>query len=95
MNGYKCQNDYFGIILFESLDFDKLDRACQPIYLNLQGTEMRNKLNAFKDHGWDGFYNKQERLTRFPSIVYAAKGSVYDITYTGSPPKVQNYKLNA
>ena len=78
---------------FESLDYDRLDRASQPIYVAMQGTEINNKLNAQKDHNWDGFYNKQERLQRFPAIIYGPKGAVYDITYTGSPAQVQNYKL--
>lgn len=45
-----------GIILFESLDPDAMDRSMQPIYLSLQGTDMKNKLNSFRDHSWDGFY---------------------------------------
>mmetsp|Transcript_20889 Transcript_20889/g.32288 ORF Transcript_20889/g.32288 Transcript_20889/m.32288 type:complete len:137 (-) Transcript_20889:1365-1775(-) len=93
MNAYICQQDRLGIVMFESLDYDRLDRASQPIYVKLQGSDMNNKLNGFKDHNWDGFYNKQERLQRFPALVYAPKGAVYDITYTGSPAENQTYKL--
>jgi len=39
------------------------------------------------DHVWDGFYTGQKRESRFPSLVDAAKGGVYDITYTGTPAK--------
>jgi len=33
MNGYWCQADKLGILLFESEDSDKYDRSMQPIYL--------------------------------------------------------------
>ena len=66
-------------------------RICFP--QNIGKRVLIPKLNAFKDHGWDGFYNKQERLQRFPAMVYAPRGAVYGITYTGSPAKKQNYKL--
>jgi len=95
MNAYVCQQEKLGLIMFESLDYDRLDRASQPIYVALQGTEIKTKLNGFKDHNWDGFYNKQERLQRFPALVYAPKGAVYDITYTGSPAENQTYKLTS
>jgi len=62
MNAFVCTQDKLGLLMFESLDYDKLDRASQPIYVAKQGSEINNKLNAFKDHNWDGFYNKQERL---------------------------------
>ena len=56
MNGYLCVNDDMGILQFESQDADRMDRSMQPIYLERDGTEMSNKLNAFMDHQWDGFY---------------------------------------
>mmetsp|Transcript_20886 Transcript_20886/g.32268 ORF Transcript_20886/g.32268 Transcript_20886/m.32268 type:complete len:174 (+) Transcript_20886:3854-4375(+) len=93
MNAYICQQDKLGLLMFESLDYDRLDRASQPIFVKMQGTQINSKLNAFKDHNWDGFYNKQERLQRFPAIVYGPRGSIYDVTYTGSPAKNQTYKL--
>lgn len=75
------------MLLFESEDADARDRGMQPIYVQMQGTEMNSKLNAFMDHVWDGFYTGQVRESRFPAIVYAPKGSVYNLTYTGSPAK--------
>jgi hypothetical protein len=54
---------------------------------------MNNKLNSEMDHGWDGFYTSQKRLTRFPAIVDAHMGSTYDIVYTGTPPKKQLFEL--
>ena len=65
----------------------------QPIYSAMQGTEMSNKLNSFMDHVWDGFYTGQTRQSRFPALVYAPKGSVYDMTFTGSPAKNMQFKL--
>jgi hypothetical protein len=56
MNGYLCYSDKMGILLFESLDGDSWDRSMQPIYVEREGTDMANKLNAFMDHQWDGFY---------------------------------------
>jgi len=56
---------------------------------------MRNKLNSFMDHRWDGFYAGQKRLSRFPAIVDAPRGSVYDLSYTGSPPKKQKFTLRS
>lgn len=70
-----------------------MDRSCQPIYLKQQGSEINNKLNSQMDHVWDGFYAGQKRQSRFPGIVDATKGNTYDITYTGTPPKVQRFEL--
>lgn len=56
---------------------------------------MNSKLNAFMDHVWDGFYTGQVRESRFPALVYAPKGSVYNLTYTGSPAKKQRFELKS
>lgn len=45
------------------------------------------------DHVWDGFYTGQIRLPRFPSLVSTPRGAVYDITFTGNPPKSQLFAL--
>lgn len=87
MNAWTCEQDRLGQLMFESEDPDTLDRSVQPVYVNLQGTSISNKLNSFMDHVWDGFYTGQTRLTRFPAIVYVPYGAVYDIVYTGTPPK--------
>jgi hypothetical protein len=92
-NAYQCNNEDIGMLLFESQETDRYDRAVQPVYLNRQGTQMNNKLNAFMDHVWDGFYTGQTRLPRFPALVDVPRGSIYDITYTGNPPKQQLFKL--
>jgi hypothetical protein len=54
---------------------------------------MKNVLNSQMDHVWDGFYAGQIRQSRFPSIVDAEMGSVYDVVYTGTPPKKQLFEL--
>lgn len=54
---------------------------------------MNNKVNSYMDHVWDGFYQGQIRLSRFPILVYAPTGAVYDIVYTGSPAKKMKYTL--
>lgn len=102
MNLWTCRNDDLGILMFESEDDDKVDRSLQPIYSRLQGTDMNNKVNSFMDHVWDGFYQGQIRLSRFPIIVWAPPksrdrpdGSVYDIVYTGTPAKKMKYYLRS
>lgn len=47
------------------------------------------------DHVWDGFYTGQVRLSRFPSIIRAQQGDVYELKYTGSPAKNQSFALRA
>jgi hypothetical protein len=56
MNAWTCQQNRLGLLLFESEDSDTLDRSLQPIYAQLQGTRIDNKINSFMDHVWDGFY---------------------------------------
>ena len=81
-----------GHLYFESLDADKLDRSVQPVLItNSDGYS--NTLNSFMDHGWDGFYTSQKRLTRFPSQVQTNKS--YLINFTGTPPQNMRYKLEA
>lgn len=94
-NAYICESDRLAVLLFESLDPDKVDRAMQPIYVSKQGTEMANNLNAFMDHTWDGFYTGQIRLSRFGSIFEGSRRSIYDITFTGTPAKKMRFLLNA
>lgn len=83
------------ILTFESEDPDKMDRAMQPIYLQKEGTSESNKLNAYMDHCWDGFYTCQSRLSRFHGIVKAGDSAVYEIVYTGSPAKKQVFTIQA
>jgi hypothetical protein len=73
------------LLVFESLDADSFDRGMQPIYASMEGTDMNSKINSFMDHIWDGFYTGQIRESRFPVVVYAPQGAVYNLTFTGSP----------
>lgn len=70
-----------------------MDRALQPIFSKLQGTQMNNKINAHMDHLWDGFYTSQTRMSRFPVLVYVPKGAVYDIMPSGLPPKKMKFTM--
>ena len=45
------------------------------------------------DHGWDGFYTSQLRLSRFPAQIQTGKS--YTIQYTGTPFNNARYVLNA
>ena len=72
-----------------------MDRTLVPIYVSKQGTEMSNVLNAMMDHIWDGIYTGQKRMSRFGAILDGARRSVYDITFTGTPPKKMRFMLNA
>lgn len=45
------------------------------------------------DHNWEGFYNTIGRMSRFPGLIDGEKGSIYNITYTGTPAKKQRFTL--
>jgi len=95
MNAYVCEADKLGILLFESQDEDKEDRSLQPIYVQKVGFEERNKLNSMMDNVWDGFYAGQIRLSRFPALLQADRGSAYDVQMTGTPAKQMQYILHS
>lgn len=75
------------------MDSDKMDRMSSPIYLENDDLGFNNRLNSYMDHGWDGFYTSQKRLSRWPGMVY--QKVPINIEYTGTPPNVQRFKLNA
>lgn len=77
------------------MDADKQDRSSQPIYLSKEGSNQFNKLNAYMDHCWDGFYTCQKRLQRFHGIVQGGPDAVYNVTYTGTPPEKQLFFLQS
>jgi hypothetical protein len=43
------------------------------------------------DHGWDGFYTSLKRVPLFPALLDAPLGSIYNISYTSTPPKNQQF----
>jgi len=52
------------------------------------------------DHNCDSFYNSQQRISRFPGLVYApaadadGKSTKYEVVMTGTPPKKMNWRLD-
>ena len=54
--GYKCRDRSIGLLVFESLDDDQMDRSIQPIHIINEETGFNNTLNSMMDHVWDGFY---------------------------------------
>ena len=91
-NGWVCTNENIGVLLFDSLDADRMDRSVQPVYVQNEESGFDNKLNSFMDHCWDGFYTCQKRETKFPSLVY--QNWDYNIEYTGTPPQKQDFRLS-
>jgi hypothetical protein len=47
------------------------------------------------DHVWDGFYSGQVRESRFPAVVHAKKGSVYNLTFSGFFAKKLRFELKS
>ncbi len=90
-NGYYCHNEDLAIILFESLDEDKLTRILSPITITNDVLKTRNVLNTFMDHLWDGFYTSMKRLSRFPALIQGGNGQVYNIDYKSTPPLRQRF----
>lgn len=83
-NAFFCKNTKIGILKFDSLDGDTMDRSVQPVYMKNYDTGLVNKLNNDMDHCWDGVYTCQKRRTRFIAQVQTDKA--YVIEYTGTPP---------
>lgn len=93
-NAYICNEvPYIATLSFESLDADKEDRSMQPVYIQKKGTAISNKINAMMDNCWDGFYTCQLRLQRFNGIMYADKGSIHDVLFTGTPAKHMRFTM--
>lgn len=91
--GY-CTNRNLGIMLFESLDADTEDRSIQPVHITNNDSGYKNKLNAFMDHMWDGFYTGQKRLSRFPAQI-ETDGSDYTVQFSGTPANAMRFQLRA
>lgn len=64
-NAWIC-DDNFGVMIFDSMDADRLERSAQPVWIkafnegeplcNDDGECFDNRLNAFMDNCWDDFY---------------------------------------
>lgn len=83
-NAAYCTNINLGILLFESLDADTEDRTVQPVKITNAVSKYSNKVNSYMDHGWDGFYTSQKRLSRFPVQIETVGD--YTVKMTGTPP---------
>jgi hypothetical protein len=47
------------------------------------------------DHNCDSFYNSQQRISRFPGLVYAPEQmKKYEVVMTGTPPKKMRWRLD-
>lgn len=53
------------------------------------------------DHNCDSFYNSQQRISRFPGLVYTGKKDLaegellrYEVVMTGTPPKKMRWRLD-
>jgi len=57
------------MVLFESLDADKMTRLLSPIQVQSMNLTSRNVLNTFMDHRWDGFYTSMLRFSRFAALI--------------------------
>jgi hypothetical protein len=58
-----------------------------------------NKLNSYMDHNCDSFYNSQQRISRFPGLIYAPPNEVgdklnYEVYVTSTPPEKMRWKLD-
>lgn len=92
-NGYVCASfNKLGVLMFESLDDDRMERSMQPVYITQDGGEEKNKLNSFMDKCWDGFYTCQIRISRFPALVMT-DDTTTEIKFTGSPAQNYRFKL--
>eukprot|EP01015_Nassula_variabilis_P035811 TRINITY_DN9084_c0_g1_i2.p1 TRINITY_DN9084_c0_g1~~TRINITY_DN9084_c0_g1_i2.p1 ORF type:complete len:141 (+),score=25.70 TRINITY_DN9084_c0_g1_i2:63-485(+) len=49
-NGYFCKGTSYGILMFESLDSDRLKRLITPINITAQNSLYSNDLNTYMDH---------------------------------------------
>jgi hypothetical protein len=47
-NAWKCENTDLGILLFESLDDEQMDRPAQPIFIQDDQLDFNNRLNAYR-----------------------------------------------
>jgi hypothetical protein len=91
-NAYYCVEEDLSLLLVDSLDLDSMDRTVSPLIVTSPNLlTYSNVLNSFMDHVWDGFYTGHKRKSRFPIVVKG--GYAYNLSYTGTPPIKQRFKL--
>jgi len=87
--GYECPGTGWGILAFESEDFDRETRVFSPVNIT-RPDGFRNDLNAMQEE--DANYpDNWVRLARFYSIIQTAHN--YSIYYLGSLPSKEKFQL--
>lgn len=87
-NAWKCVNTDLGILLFESLDDDRMDRSVQPIFIQDEQLDFNNRLNAYNATCDDDSCKREQR---FPTIMDLSRN--YRIKYSDVPPLQQKFSL--
>ena len=74
-----------------------MTRTMTPITVKNYNITSTTTLNTFMDHVWDGFYTGELRLSRWPALVQTSSnnGAYYSISYSGTPPGKQRFRLTA
>jgi len=93
MNGYSCNSIHWGLLSFESLDWDRKTRIVAPVNVTTDADDFRNDLNSYADHAKNGFYTGLEKLQRFHSLVQTNRDD-YQIHYTGTVPDKMRFQLH-
>lgn len=94
-NAYHCNEYFLSQLVFTNHDKNSDSVALQPVYVQKTNSRINNKINAFMDHCWEGFYTCQKRTGRFNSIVDASPGSAYDVLFTGNPGERMGFHLKS
>lgn len=92
-NGWGCNNDNLGQLVFIGDDADWEDRNVAPVWLTNEETGYSNKLNHQMDHVWDGFYTGQLHKQQYTAQIQT-KGN-YTVEYTSTPFKLMRYEMRA
>jgi len=87
-NAWKCNNADLGILLFESLDEDRMERSAQPIFIQDNQMGFNNRLNAYKATCDDDSCKREQR---FPTLMDLSRS--YTIEYSVAPPLQQKFSL--
>lgn len=82
-----------GLLKFESLDDDRLDRAVQPVTITNEENGFETVLNAQRDWSRNNFYAGQKRVPLFPALIPTDED--YTLKFAGTPPKNLRFELTA
>jgi len=62
-----------------------------PVYVERIDKKYKNKINAWREWGWDGPEPLNTRIMRFNSII--EMGQIYNVTFTGKNPTNLEHKI--